>query len=102
MGQTRRLGKTATSVRADHNGTHVRYHETDVVTFTPEKVILRTGGWYTNTTKTRMNQAARQFSLPYGVSQRKGRWYVSRWNETMREWVEEVPFDASGVHTFIR
>lgn len=102
MGQTRRLGKTATSVRTDAQGTHIRYHDTDVVTFTPEKVILRTGGWYTNTTKTRMNQAACQFGLGYGVSQRKGQWYVSRWNETMMEWVEEQPFNASGEHVFMR
>lgn len=102
MGQTSRLGKTATSVRTDEHGTHVRYHDTDVVTFTPDKVILRTGGWYTVTTKARMNQAARQFRLPYGVSQRKSKWYVSRWNETMMEWVDEVPFDASGVHIMTR
>lgn len=102
MGQTQQLGKTATSVRMDEQGTHIRYHDTDVVTFTPEKVILRTGGWYTVTTKLRMNQTARQFGLPYGVSQRKGKWYISRWNETMMEWTDEKPFDGSGEHVFLR
>lgn len=39
-------------------------------------VILNSGGWRTVTTKTRMNQAANQFGLGYGVYQRKGEWFV--------------------------
>jgi hypothetical protein len=38
---------------------------------------LRTGGWFTVTTKARINQAFAQFNLPYCVFQRAGKWFVS-------------------------
>ena len=56
--------------------TDCRYHSTDVVSFNAKKVILRTGGWMTKTTKDRMNQASAQFGLGFSVTQRKGVWYV--------------------------
>lgn len=59
--------KTATSVREDSKGwTHVRYHDTDVVSFNADWLIVRTGGWFTNTTKSRINEASDVFAL--GVS----------------------------------
>lgn len=76
MSRTNTLGKTATSVRTDNDGTHVRYHRTDVVTFTPSTITLRTGGYRTVTTKRRMNQAAQQFGLAYSVYQNRFDWYV--------------------------
>ena len=54
----------------------VRYHQTDVVKFNHEKIILNSGGWNTFTTKTRMNQASNQFGLGYYVYQRDFDWYV--------------------------
>lgn len=102
MGQTRKLGTTATSVRSENGATHVRYHQTDVVSFNAHTITLRTGGWKTATTKSRMNQAAHQFGLKYGVSQRKGQWYVSRWNAETYTGFDEKPFNPTGVHTFTR
>lgn len=41
-------------------------------------VTLNTAGWFTNTTKIRMNQFAAQFcNHQYGVYQKKGEWFVS-------------------------
>lgn len=96
MGQTRRLGTTATSVRRDGHVTHVRYHETDVVSFSPTQITLRTGGWKAVTTKLRMNQASRQFNLGYNVYQVKGQWYV-RYKGLIPE-----PFSSTGVHVLER
>jgi hypothetical protein len=76
MSQTHEVRGRATSIRTDANGTHVRYHNTDVVTFNDEYVILRTGGWQTNTTRTRMNQASNQFRLGLQVFQKDFSWYV--------------------------
>lgn len=55
----------------------VRYHETDVVLYTPEFLKLQTDGWRTSTTKQRINDAL--YGLPGYVSvhQDKGVWYLS-------------------------
>jgi len=78
MAQQGRIGSHATTVATDANGiTRVTYHQTVVVEFSNTDVILRTGGWKSATTKTRMNQAARQFGLPYTVYQKAGEWYAN-------------------------
>jgi hypothetical protein len=52
----------------------IRYHDTDVIEIQPNKIILRSGGWETSTTKRRINNF-----LPkgYNLFQRKFDWYVS-------------------------
>lgn len=93
MSRQDRVGKTATSIREVTPFTYaVRYHNTDVVTYNAEKITLRTGGWKTVTTKLRMNQASRQFDLGYGVSQRKGVWYVRQWHKVNQKWINEKEF----------
>ena len=85
--QTRLVRGVATKVRHDADGTHVRYHATDVVTIHRNgDVTLRTGGWRTATTKTRMNQAANQFALGFTVYQQDFDWFV-------RVGGQELPFD---------
>ncbi len=74
--QTKKLGSTATNVRTEGNATIVRYHDTDVVRFDDSNITLNTGGWFTSTTKARMNQASAQFGLGFRVSQDKGFWSV--------------------------
>jgi hypothetical protein len=77
MSQTKRLGSTATTVYPDKTGeTVVRYHATEVVRFSPDKVTLNSGGWKTATTKLRMNQASNQFGLGYTVRQKDFSWFV--------------------------
>lgn len=73
----RRMHKTATTARSTPRGVHVRYHNTDVVSFGRRAVILRTGGWATTTTKRRMNEMSRKFGLGYNVYQQHYNWYVS-------------------------
>ena len=55
----------------------VQYHATKVVRFSDEYIVLNTGGFYSATTKTRMNQVSNQFDLGYYVYQKKGNWFVS-------------------------
>lgn len=98
MSKQNTIGRHKTSIRHEGPATHIRYQQTDVVSFTDTEIILRTGGWNTVTTKTRMNQAARQFGLGYGVSQQNGQWYVSRWDSATHEWYEKVPFNSTGIH----
>ena len=39
-------------------------------------LTLDDGGWATSTTKTRMNQASRQFGLGYRVFQKDYDWFI--------------------------
>jgi len=62
------------------NATVVTYHGTDVAAAAIRngllRVILNPGGWFTATTKLRMNQFANQYDLPFSVYQKDHQWYV--------------------------
>jgi hypothetical protein len=60
----------ATRVQKRAEGIAIKYHDTDVVLFTPEYIELNSGGWRTLTTKSRMNEC-----LNHGqVWQHRGVW----------------------------
>lgn len=81
MSQTRKIGRYKTKVfhtLIDNEiALVVRYHDTNVVIVTPSKILLDTGGWFTYTTKLRMNQASNQYRLGYHVYQDRGVWYCA-------------------------
>ena len=76
MAQQDRIGTHKTTIYREGEFTKVKYHYTDVVSFNDEEIILKTGGYKTNTTKTRMNQTSRQFNLGFTVYQKDWQWYV--------------------------
>jgi len=76
MAQQHQVGSHKTAVKTDGNLVRVTYHSTDVVTADSNRIVLDTGGYFTNTTKTRMNQASSQFNLGFRVNQVKGQWLV--------------------------
>lgn len=78
MTDMKRVGKHATTVRTEDGVTYVKYHNTVVFEheIAAKKVVLRSAGYTTNTTKTRMNQAAAQFEVPVHVSAHRGQWFV--------------------------
>ena len=76
MAQQHQIGRTATNINTFNGLTVVRYHATDVVKFSEDCIILNSGGWHTNTTKTRMNQTSNQFELGYNVYQKDFAWFV--------------------------
>lgn len=69
--------EVATKVDVRGGGGDVTYHDTRVVYRNDEAITLDTGGWWTVTTKRRMNQASRSFGLGFSVFAKRGRWYVS-------------------------
>jgi len=81
---------TATSINPSPNGTvSVRYHTTDVFTLQPDGTItLRSGGWRTVTTRRRINQALRYFSIPTVLYQHKFNWYLAPYDQG-----ERIPFE---------
>jgi hypothetical protein len=76
MAQMQRVSKNNTTIRNEGLDTVVTLHQTEVVRFNKEKIILDSGGWDTVTTKTRMNQVSNEFGLGYSVSQMNFKWYV--------------------------
>ncbi len=76
MSQQSKLGKGNTTVYTREDMMRVRFHYTDVVSWNDKEIILNTGGWFSATTKTRMNQASRQFDLGYSVYSKDYQWYV--------------------------
>lgn len=76
MGQTQKVQGVATSIFTENGMTNIRYHQTVVVSFNHEKIILNSGGYHTVTTKLRMNQASNQFGLGYDVYQKDFNWFV--------------------------
>lgn len=73
---------------------NVTYHSTVIVSWTDYEITLNTGGWFTATTKKKMNQAARQFNLGYYVYQKNRDWFIFVGDRT-------IPFDNEKV-TFQR
>lgn len=62
-------------IRRDIATIALQYHNTDVVTYKADGlIVLNTGGWKTATTKERLNLFSQ-----YGVYVRRGVWYVSKY-----------------------
>lgn len=51
----------------------IRLHNTDVVKFVNNTIVLSSGGWRTSTTKERINKYS---GLPCRLWQKKGLWYI--------------------------
>ena len=89
MAQMQKVTGRSTSIRETPDGkTAVRYHDTDVVVFDKDSVVLDSGGWRTYTTKARMVQACNQFGLGFTVYQKDFEWFVIRY----RDWLNPIPF----------
>lgn len=76
MTQTSVVRGVHTCVSVEGDETRVIYRGTTVVRWSHDTIVLDTGGWKSVTTKTRMNQAANQFGLGFGVFQRDFEWFV--------------------------
>ncbi len=98
MTQLQKLGKANTTVINHSNGaTSVILYKTEVVMFKPDGYItLDSGGWKTDTTRNRMNQASNQFNLGYRVYQKEGAWYVLVANIS-----EPLPF-VDGIRFYVQ
>ena len=83
-------GKVATKIRKDSDGTHVRYHHTDVVTIKKDKIVLRHNGWKTVTTKNRMNQVSELYGLGYSTVKKYGDLYVTDKNGDVHEFYNQT------------
>ena len=90
MSKFRYIGKHKTSVDVapDLSVTEVKYHDTVIVRFNYCAITLDNGGFFTVTTKRRMNQVSQEYNLGFSVYQKNFNWYVDYKGET-------IPFDGS-------
>lgn len=66
----------STTIKEDDGMVIVTYHKTDVVKFNENMIILDSGGWRTQTTRSRMNRMSNDFDLGYSVYQKNKKWFV--------------------------
>ena len=93
------MKKHATVEFYDNGVNYVVYHKTAVVKYNDDKIILNSDGWESATSKTRMNQASKQYSLGFDVYQINFSWYVDYKGETIpfkdgmtlnRNWLNKI------------
>lgn len=65
------IDRNTLKIEYNNGNTAIRLHDTDIVTFSGDKIILNSGGWRTSTTKDRINKFA-----PVYIHQTKGLWYI--------------------------
>jgi len=60
------------------NGDKVlKLHDTDIIKWVGDKIILSSGGWQTRTTKDRLNGWLNRYNTTnYYIYQKKGNWYI--------------------------
>ncbi len=96
----RKIGNNTYLRRRDGITSHrigLQYHNTDVVTFTPDGLTLTSGGWRTVTTKERINWALS--SLGVRLFTHQGTWYLEKgfnW-DTRKATLEQTPVFYDGI-----
>lgn len=71
------MSQVATTTKVRNGVLTITYHNTDVVMVYPDHIRLDTGGFFTATTKKRMNEASLQYDLKFAVLSKNKKWYVS-------------------------
>ena len=91
MAQQSKISSNNTRVfyNKEYDRCEVFLHATRILSIDDGVVTLNSGGWQSVTTKTRMNQCAKEWELGFGVFQTKGKWYVKK---PGFEYDEAVPF----------
>ena len=81
--QTQIFKGVQTHVRTENGALIGTYRQTDVAKKEGNLITLTTGGWKTNTTKTRMNQFANNFcESKFQVYQKNYEWFVATSHDT--------------------
>ena len=93
MASLDKIGSHATSVYTHEDTTYVKYHWTNVVSFNRDEITLNTGGYFTNTTKTRMNQTSNQFGLGFRVYQKNFDWFAEYNGKTFEFLKDELTLE---------
>lgn len=89
-----KLSSYKTTISATDDGRQqVIYDKTPIVVWDDKTITLRSDGWETVTTKRKMNQAANQFKLGFGVRQQNFIWFVDLPNGGLAVFEDGMTFD---------
>lgn len=72
-------------------GYALRLHQTDIIEYYPGYCILKTGGWFTNTTKDRLNKYS-----PVFIHTKNSIWYIGDYNDNTILYYDRIKIDYSG------
>ena len=78
------IGNNTLEVTYADNHKAIRLHDTDIISYIDDDIILDSGGWQTVTTKNRINQ----YLPDYQVYQKNFDWFVIKVND----WDNPKPF----------
>lgn len=94
MAKMHTFGGVETTTFVDDDGALVGiYRGTEVAKRNGNEITLRTGGWKSNTTKTRMNQFSNNFCHGiFGVFQKNHEWFVTLNGQTLPFVGDEITF----------
>jgi len=95
--KTRRNVPSIRSTSVIDHGDHIsiRYHDTDVIKFYPDHMVIDCNGWRTRTTKERINEVLK----PWNVFQNRGVWFIMNYNSPDRThylYRDGLTFDYNG------
>lgn len=95
MSNKSKIGKLNTKVIEKNDYISVDLYNTQIFQcYKPDRLIhLNHGRWPTSTTKSRMNQIAKEYHLPYHVFSKQGEFFV---NVTIAGQTQTLPFDGNG------
>ena len=79
-----KISRYKTVVNGCHIEGDVTYRGTTIVKWDADTITLDADGYWTVTTKRKLNQADREFTLGYGVYQKAHVWYVTTKRGTYR------------------
>lgn len=66
-----------------NDGTAIQLHNTVVAKIDNGAIIVNSGGWHTNTTKTAINRFLSLIGSDFGVMQKKGEWFLTNGKTTV-------------------
>jgi hypothetical protein len=95
MAQQNRISRNNTRIERLGDYRVVTLHSTAIVKVHDSGMVtLNTGGWRTNTTKTRINQVANEWDLGFSVYQHDYTWYISIGGQS-RQFTDGDTFDPN-------
>lgn len=95
--KSKKVGNNTFEVVYKNGDRAIRLHRTDILTFTPNRVILNTNGWETVTTQARMNEYLPTFK-GVRVYQSKHIWYVNTPDGEVK-YYDGMELDYDGCHS---
>ena len=79
------------------NEADVYLHGNHIATIKSNSIIIKDGGWQSNTTKSRLNALCYELATGFGVFQKNWEWFVSDYaNKTIKDFTDGITVNYNG------